>query len=139
MKAVGYRGILDIGYRYDARDGQYKVLDINPRVGATFRLFVGENGIDVVRAMYLHLTGQTVNPTAAREGRKWIVEDCDLISSLRYFRDGKLRLRDWIKSYSGIQEAGIFAMDDPVPVLWMGLRNVSAFVEGMRSHNGHLH
>ena len=25
MKAVGYRGVLDIGYRWDARDGLYKV------------------------------------------------------------------------------------------------------------------
>ena len=40
MKRLGYRGILDIGYRFDARDGRYKVLDVNPRIGATFRLFV---------------------------------------------------------------------------------------------------
>src|SRR3954451_7402697 len=43
MSAVGYRGPLDLGFRYDARDGQYKLLDVNPRVGATFRLFVGDN------------------------------------------------------------------------------------------------
>jgi len=49
MKRIGYRGILDIGYRYDARDGSYKVLDINPRIGATFRLFVAPNGMDVAR------------------------------------------------------------------------------------------
>ena len=40
MKEIGYRGVLDIGYRYDARDGLYKLLDVNPRLGATFRLFV---------------------------------------------------------------------------------------------------
>ena len=33
MKAIGYRGILDIGFRYDARDGGYKLLDLNPRIG----------------------------------------------------------------------------------------------------------
>ncbi|HLH30474.1 MAG TPA: carboxylate--amine ligase, partial [Terriglobia bacterium] len=41
VSALGYKGILDIGFRYDARDGQYKLLDVNPRLGATFRLFVG--------------------------------------------------------------------------------------------------
>src|SRR4051812_38866932 len=30
MTAVGYRGPLDIGYRHDARDGRYKLLDVNP-------------------------------------------------------------------------------------------------------------
>ena len=40
MKSIGYKGILDIGYRYDRRDGKYKVLDINPRIGSTFRHFL---------------------------------------------------------------------------------------------------
>ncbi len=131
MKAVGYRGILDIGYRFDARDGQYKVLDINPRVGATFRLFVGENGIDVVRAMYLDLTGQKVEASAAPEGRRWIVEDCDLISSYRYMRDGKMGLKEWLKSLKGIQESAIFALDDPLPVLWMAMRNLQLSVHSL--------
>src|SRR5437879_295673 len=47
MKRVGYCGILDIGYRYDARDGVYKLLDPNPRIGGTFRLFVAQTGMDV--------------------------------------------------------------------------------------------
>lgn len=131
MKAAGYKGILDIGYRYDARDGEYKVLDINPRVGATFRLFVGENGMDVVRAMYLDLTGQRVEAAPAPEGRKWIVEDCDLVSCVRYFRDGKLRIGEWIRSHKGIQETALFAADDPLPALWMGLRDLRILAGGL--------
>ncbi len=77
MKQLGYRGILDIGYRFDARDGRYKVLDVNPRIGATFRLFVGHNGIDVARAQYLDLTGQPVPPSQLVDGRKWLVEGGD--------------------------------------------------------------
>ena len=64
MRAIGYQGILDIGYRYDRRDGQYKVLDVNPRIGCTFRLFAATNGMDVARALYLDMTGQTVAPLA---------------------------------------------------------------------------
>jgi len=124
VKACGYRGVIDIDYRYDERDGQYKVLDINPRIGATFRLFVGANGMDVVRAMYLDITGQAVEPSPAMEGRRWLVEDCDLVSGLQSFGDGKLKLRDWMKSYRGVQETGIFAMDDPLPAWWTGVRNV---------------
>ncbi len=117
MRAIGYRGILDIGYRYDARDGQYKVLDINPRVGSTFRLFVGEHGMDVVRAMYLDLAGSRVTPDQATDGRKWLVEDWDLSSSFRYLRDGRLSLREWGNSFAGVQELAYFAADDPVPFM----------------------
>ncbi len=121
MKEVGYRGILDIGYRYDARDGLYKVLDVNPRIGATFRLFVGTNGVDVARALYLDLTGQRVIPTGAIEGRKWIVEDLDLASSYRYFREGGLTIGDWIRSLRGIDEAAFLSLRDPLPALFMAL------------------
>lgn len=121
MKAIGYRGVLDIGYRYDARDGSYKLLDVNPRIGATFRLFVAENGMDVVRALYLDLTGQTVTPASAREGRKWIVEDRDLASCWRYYRDGKLKFREWLRSFRGVEEAAFASLNDPLPVFAMGL------------------
>jgi len=51
-KTIGYKGILDIDYCHDPRDGTYKVLDVNPRLGASFRLFVGVDDMDVVRALY---------------------------------------------------------------------------------------
>ena len=127
MKAIGYRGILDIGYRYDARDGAYKVLDVNPRIGATFRLFVAENGMDVARALYLDLTGQPVPTAAARDGRKWIVEDHDVVSSLRYRRDGRLTVAAWLHSLRGIHEAAYLAADDRLPLFAMCARDAREF------------
>jgi D-aspartate ligase len=119
MKAIRYKGILDIGYRYDQRDGKYKVLDVNPRIGCTFRLFTATNGMDVARALYLQLTGQPVALGKAAEGRKWIVEDFDLVSALYSLRDGTLTLQDWMRSFRGVQETSCFAFDDPLPFLLM--------------------
>ncbi|MGQ0522747.1 MAG: carboxylate--amine ligase [Betaproteobacteria bacterium] len=117
MKEIGYRGILDIGYRYDARDGQYKVLDVNPRIGSTFRLFVDRNGMDVVRVLYRDLTRQPIPEVRPLEGRKWIVEDQDLWSSRRYWNDGKLSLGQWLASFRGIREGAWFAWDDLRPFM----------------------
>jgi D-aspartate ligase len=119
VRKIGYKGILDIGYRYDRRDGLYKLLDANPRIGCTFRLFVAENGMDVVRALYLDLTGQPITPAEARDGRKWMVEDLDLLSSLRYLLDRRLTLKQWIMSFRGIAETAFFALDDPLPFIAM--------------------
>jgi predicted ATP-grasp superfamily ATP-dependent carboligase len=121
MKAIGYQGILDIGYRRDQRDGQYKVLDVNPRIGCTFRLFAGTGGMDVARVLYLDLTGQQVPASNPCIGRKWVVEDFDLISSLRLWREGSLTVREWLKSFRGVQESACLALDDPLPLFWMGL------------------
>jgi D-aspartate ligase len=117
MWALRYQGVLDVGYRYDARDSQYKLLDPNPRVGATFRLFVDEQGLDVVRVLYCDLTRQPVWPGRVREGRKWLVEDHDLDSSLARVRDGTLTPRRWLASLAGVEEGAWFARDDLRPFL----------------------
>jgi D-aspartate ligase len=119
MKAVGYKGILDIGYRLDPRDGQYKVLDINPRVGQAFRLFVAENDHDVARALYLDFTHQQQPDVVRREGRRWMIEDFDLISSLHYFQEGSLQPLPWLRSFSGVEERAWFSWKDPVPFFVM--------------------
>jgi predicted ATP-grasp superfamily ATP-dependent carboligase len=120
MRLIGYKGVLDIGYRLDPRDGLYKVLDINPRVGQAFRLFVAENGMDVVRSLYLDLTGQdSINPIIHREGRRWVIEDYDIISSLHYRWEGTLGVRDWLRSFRGVEEGAWFSWKDPFPFLVM--------------------
>jgi predicted ATP-grasp superfamily ATP-dependent carboligase len=117
LEAVGYRGIVDIGYRFDHRDGQYKILDVNPRLGGAFRLFVDANGLDVVRALYLDLTDQPVPVPVPREGRRWLREDSELLSLVQYRRSDNLRLVDWVRSFRGVQETSTFSLLDPVPFI----------------------
>ena len=105
------------------RDGKYKVLDINPRIGSTFRLFVGNNGLDVARAQYLDLTGQSVPLSESVEGRKWFVEDRDFVSSFRYHYEKSLTFKQWLMSFRGVQESAWFACDDLSPFLMMCARS----------------
>src|SRR6266851_3234046 len=134
MKRIRYKGPLDIGFRYDCRDSHYKVNDVNPRIGAMFRVFVGGNGMDVARALYQDLTNQPVSGATPQEGRKWIVEDVDWVSAIRYWRDGNLTLRDWLRSVSGITETTFLARDDPLPFAGVCLQNTTrAFSAGLRA------
>jgi predicted ATP-grasp superfamily ATP-dependent carboligase len=117
VKEVGYRGIIDVGFRYDERDGRYKLLDVNPRIGSSFRLFVGDNGLDVLRALYLDLTDQPVPATVPRVGRKWIDEPHDLVTTFQLARRDGFRELEWRRSLHGIEEAAWFARDDLRPVV----------------------
>lgn len=81
---VGFRGIVDLDWRLDRRDGQYKLVDFNPRLGAQFQLFQTTAGIDVVRALHLDLTGRTIPDAEPVVGRRLIVENLDLPASLAY-------------------------------------------------------
>lgn len=131
MKSINYKGIVDIDYLFDSRDGNYKIVDINPRIGASFRLFVGQNGEDVIRTMYLDLTSQQPSFSFPRNGRKWLVEDKDLYSSYKYFKENKIRISDWLTSFVGVKEAGYFAADDPKPSVMLWINHVKKTMRKM--------
>ena len=128
MRAVGYRGPLDCGFRYDERDDTYKLLDVNPRVGASFRLFVSDNDVDIVTTMYLDLTGQALPAWEPVEGRKWVAENSDVISSLAYWRNGELGFGAWLRSLRGVDETAWFTRDDLRPAFTMLRRSLGSLV-----------
>jgi predicted ATP-grasp superfamily ATP-dependent carboligase len=122
IKALSYRGIMDMDYRFDSRDGRYKLLDFNPRVGAQFRMFQDERGIDVARALHLDLTGRAVPKRVRTQSRSFIVECFDLPAAVRYLRAGDLTLRQWGGTLKSIDEAAFFARDDLLPFFAMMVR-----------------
>ncbi|MGW4029951.1 carboxylate--amine ligase [Streptomyces sp. NPDC004838] len=135
---VGYRGILDLDFRRDRSTGTYQLLDANPRPGAQFRLFTDPGGLDVVRALYLDLTGQPVPRRVVRPGRVFVAENYALLSALASVRDRDRRPapdrrtpgRD--ASGAGVETAW-FAGDDPLPFLAMAVAWLGrGLAKGMR-------
>jgi predicted ATP-grasp superfamily ATP-dependent carboligase len=129
LRAVGYAGIVDIDFRLDRRDGKYKVLDVNPRVGANFRMFQSCAGVDVVRAMHLDLTGRAVPREEMIEGRAFIVEPYDLMAAAEFLRANALTIVRWWRSLRGEKELAWFSWDDPVPFFTMLARLSARFSE----------
>ena len=134
-QAIGFSGIADLDWRLDLRDGQYKLLDFNPRMGAQFRLFETEAGLDVVRAMHLDLTGRPVPASPQVNGRKLIVENIDPLAQLSYRR--RAAVNDHAAPGGGPfgtadsgqdpgratrTELAWITPDDPVPFLAMSVR-----------------
>jgi predicted ATP-grasp superfamily ATP-dependent carboligase len=122
FRKLDYRGILDLDFRFDPRDDTYKLLDFNPRVGAQFRLFEDERGVDVVRALHLDLTGRVLPPARQIEGRSFLSEIPDALAAVRYVRGGVLSVREWWRSVRAVDEGAWFALDDPAPIALMGVR-----------------
>jgi D-aspartate ligase len=121
LQSLGYWGCVGVGYRYDARDGQYKLLDVNARISGVFRLFRATNGLDVVRACYFDLTGQPVPSSQAAVGRKWLLEE-DILGALSAIRHGEMSVAQWVRSLRGVRETQWFSFDDPLPLgAWIGI------------------
>ncbi len=109
---VGYRGIFDMDWRLDRRTGRYYLLDFNPRIGAQFRMFEDDAGIDVVRAMHLDLSGRPIPVGSQIDGERFVVEPWDLanlISTRRHPLEGM--------GGAGRPTGAWLATDDMAPIL----------------------
>jgi predicted ATP-grasp superfamily ATP-dependent carboligase len=122
LEQLSYRGVMDMDWRLDKRDGQYKLLDFNPRIGAQFRLFEDEHGIDVVRALHLDLTAKEIPAPRQPQGRGFVVEHLDCLAALGHRRHGGLTFRQWLASLRCVRECAWFASDDPLPFVMLCLR-----------------
>ena len=122
LRRIEYRGIMDLDIRLDARDGQYNLLDFNPRLGAQFRIFRDTADIDVALAAYLDLTGQAIPPGEQVNERRFMVESYDPRSVLAHSRRGDLSLGAWLSSVRAVDEFAWFAHDDLRPFGLMCLR-----------------
>jgi D-aspartate ligase len=118
--AIGFTGVADLDWRLDLRDGQYKLVDFNPRVGAQFRLFETTAGIDVVRALHLDLTGRAVPAGAQVDGRRLIVENIDVPARLTRRSSASAAVPAALSATS--TELAWLARDDPFPFLAMSAR-----------------
>jgi len=108
---VGYRGIFDMDWRLDRRTGRYYLLDFNPRVGAQFRMFEDDAGIDVVRAMHLDLSGRPIPVGSQIDGERFVVEPWDLASLIATRRHPLEEMGG-----AGRPKGAWFALDDMAPL-----------------------
>jgi predicted ATP-grasp superfamily ATP-dependent carboligase len=118
---LGYQGIVDLDFRWDAATGAYHLLDANPRPGAQFRLFTDGQGIDVVRAQHLALTGRPVPEPRPVPGRLFVAENYGLLSRLLSRRADRAGLLPRPPGGGRREvETAWFAADDLAPFLSMG-------------------
>jgi predicted ATP-grasp superfamily ATP-dependent carboligase len=127
-RAIGFRGVADLDWRRDHRDGRLKLVDFNPRVGAQFQLFRTTTGVDVVRALYLDLTGHAVPQGAQIDGRELVVEHLDALAAV----NARLHHRPGAAAWHGSfprpvrRETAWLAWDDPLPFAAATTRFASA-------------
>ena len=121
FEQIGFSGIADLDWRFDREDGTYRLLDFNPRIGAQFRLFETDAGVDVVRAMHLDLTRRPVPDGLQVDGRRIVVENLDATAKASYWRNGGTPPAPLPP---GGTELAWLAVDDPLPALVMTARVV---------------
>ena len=117
FRAVGLRGLANVEFKLDARDGRLKLIECNARFTASNAL-VARSGIDLALFVYNRLTGRPPPPTDHfRSGvRMW-----DPIRDFQAYRElsraGKLSFVGWVQSICRRQMFPFFEWSDPMPAL----------------------
>jgi D-aspartate ligase len=116
LPALQYRGIFNAEFKYDERDGLFKLLDLNPRASGGVGASAG-CGVNLVEMAYRDALGFPVKPVARYPvGRYFIHASRDRAACRELFLEGRLTTRGWLRTRIGAVEA-IFAWDDPLPAV----------------------
>jgi D-aspartate ligase len=117
LAATGFTGIVEVEFKKDPRNGQFKVLDMNPRVWGWHTLSQ-RDGADFPHLLWLLVRGEPV-PEYRRgvTGRRWMHLSADLRVAAEEILCGRLSLPTYLRSFRRPLESAIFAWDDPVPGL----------------------
>jgi predicted ATP-grasp superfamily ATP-dependent carboligase len=124
LKTFGYRGVSEVEFIYDARDGEHKLLDVNTRVWKWIGLPIAA-GVDLPWLAYTDVTGSPEQAPAQRDNLVWTYAK-DYVA-LRLEGRGKESMQyvpeeAWAELISGKAEHIVDAVidpDDPAPAARM--------------------
>jgi predicted ATP-grasp superfamily ATP-dependent carboligase len=114
LSAVAFEGLVEVEFKFDARDQQLKVLDVNPR-GWSWLALCEPAGVDLALAMSNLAAGQSVTRVAVRPGHAWIHASRDLVAAGCQMLRGQISFADYVRSLRQRLTFAAFAWDDPLP------------------------
>ena len=116
LAAVAFEGLVEVEFKFDARDQEFKVLDVNPRAWSWLALCESA-GIDIAMMMSCVAAGLVFTAAAAIPGRAWIHTSRDFVASLHLMFRGHISVTDYVRSLRQRLTFATFAWDDPLPGL----------------------
>lgn len=116
LKAIDYYGLVELEYKLDPRDGQYKLLDVNGRTWGYHTLGSGA-GVDFPYLLFADQMGEAVEPCRGRAGVSWIRLVTDLPTGIVDMLSRRLGWREYLQSLKNAQVEAVFNREDPLPGL----------------------
>jgi len=116
LTSIGHHGLVEVEFKRDARDGAFKLLDVNPRPWSWFGLAAAA-GVDLGAMLWQSANGLPTAAAQARAGTAWMYLARDMASAATLIGRGTLRPADYLRSFGAVRAWATFAGDDPLPGL----------------------
>ncbi len=116
LTAMGYSGLSEVEFMLDSRDGQFKLIEINPRPWGWHSIAIGA-GVDLPYLSYLDTLGEKVKQDGYSVGVKWIRLITDIPTVAIELLKGKMSLSKYLNSLKGKKQFAVASLDDPLPFI----------------------
>ena len=114
LKAIDYYGLVEVEFKQDPRDGQYKLLDVNARAWG-FHSIGLPAGIDFPYLVYADQMGEEVEQRRGESGVGWLRLITDVPTVLTGLLQGRLKLGAYLSSLRRTRVESVFCLEDPWP------------------------
>jgi D-aspartate ligase len=124
FRHVGLRGVANVEFKLDERDGKLKLIECNARFTSADCLLVA-SGLNLSLLVYNRLTGRAQAASSRyRMGMRLWKPDGDFAAYRQLNKMGLLTFRVWIRSILHRQIFPVFRWNDPLPGIINGIRLV---------------
>jgi predicted ATP-grasp superfamily ATP-dependent carboligase len=115
LKAIDYYGLVEVEFKHDLRDGEYKLLDVNARSWG-FHVLGSAAGVDFSYMLYADQVGEPVLPPCrARPGVGWLRLLTDVPTAISDILGRHITVSDYLASLRKTRVESVFCRKDPLP------------------------
>jgi D-aspartate ligase len=116
LRAIDYYGLVEVEFKLDPRDSQYKLLDVNARTWG-YHSLGARAGVDFSHMLYLDQIGQPVPVSKSRSGLSWVRTTTDLPAAIVAVLSGDTNWKSYLRSIKNCNAEAVFSASDPLPGL----------------------
>jgi predicted ATP-grasp superfamily ATP-dependent carboligase len=113
LHRIDYYGLVELEYKLDPRDGQYRLLDFNARTWGYHSLGYGA-GVDFPYLVFADQTGRSVQTCRGRADIRWIRLLTDVPTGLMEIFKGREDWRSYLRSLRTFDVEAVFSSEDPL-------------------------
>jgi predicted ATP-grasp superfamily ATP-dependent carboligase len=123
IKVTKFYGLSNIEFKFDNRDGKYKLMEINPRLGV-WNLSALSCGVNLPLIAYMDVLGKPTIKTFNKEKEViWLITPVDFYLSLwgykkKGYNEFSMNFKQWLNSINGHKIDACFKWDDPLPFIF---------------------
>lgn len=116
LRAIDYYGLVEVEFKLDPRDSQYKLLDVNARTWG-YHCLGARAGVDFSHMLYTDQVGLPVTVSKSPPGLSWVRTTTDLPAAVVAVLSGDTDWKSYLRSIRNCTVEAVFSPSDPLPGL----------------------